>query len=201
MKNMGRFLRRARNFSPCSGLKDGMRRARGSDDDVSAVAGVVEVLEVDGLAVELLGQCGRALVGAIGDKDGSRAVRKQMACGQFAHLPGADQVDASCPCSDAENLLGELDRDRGDGDRRAPTAVSVRTRLATAKARVSKGSSWRVHGSDGAGRGIGFFHLAQNLGLAHDHRIETGRDPEDMADGLRFAKFIDVRLQDWLAPS
>ena len=55
---------------------------------------------------------------------------------QFAHLAGAHQVNV-LPFSDAEYLLAPVDRDRSDRNADEPIAVSVRTLLATAKARVS----------------------------------------------------------------
>ena len=95
--------------------EDRVGRARRGDDDVGAVAGVIQVLELDGLAVKPLRQSDRTIVGAIRDEDGGAAVGHQVAGGEFAHLAGADDEDG-LPFQRPENLFGQLDCDRGDRD-------------------------------------------------------------------------------------
>ena len=51
-----------------------------------------------------------------------------------------------------------------------------------------------MHGAHGAGRGVGFFHLAQNLRLAHHHRVQARSHAKQVPDGFAFAVFVQVRL-------
>jgi hypothetical protein len=95
--------------------ENGVGRAGRGDDDVGAVAGVIKVVELDGLAVEFLRQADGAVVGAVGDEDGGAAVSHQVAGGEFAHLAGADDEDR-LPFQRPENLFGKLYRDRRDRD-------------------------------------------------------------------------------------
>ena len=93
--------------------KDRVGRARRSDDDVGAVARVIEILELDGLAVKPLRQSDRTIIGAVRHKDGGAAVGHQVAGSEFAHLAGADDEDR-LPFQGSENLFGEFDCNRGD---------------------------------------------------------------------------------------
>src|ERR1700732_2360286 len=51
--------------------EDGVWRAGRSDDDVGAIAGVIQVVELDGLPFELLRQADGPLIRPIGHEDGS----------------------------------------------------------------------------------------------------------------------------------
>ena len=93
--------------------EDGVRRAGRGDDDIGAVAGVIQIIELDGLAVESLREADGALVGAVGNEDRGTAMRHQVTGGEFAHLAGADDEDR-LPFQRPENFLGEFYRNRGD---------------------------------------------------------------------------------------
>ena len=176
------------------GLEDEVGRAGRGDDDVGAVAGVVEPAELDRLPVEFLRQADGAIVGAIGDEDRRGAVRQQMAGRQFAHLPCADQVDALA-VQGAEDLLGQFDRDRGDRNRgRSDRGLGAHA-LGDGKGAGEQLIELRAHGADRAGGGIGFLDLAENLRLADDHRVEAGGDAEDVADRFIFAKFVEMTFE------
>jgi len=84
--------------------------AGGCDDDVGAVAGIVEVVELDGLAVEPLREAYGPIVGAIGNENRTATVGHQVAGGEFAHLSGADEKDVLAVQA-SEDLLGQLDGD------------------------------------------------------------------------------------------
>ena len=49
-------------------------------------------------------------------------------------------------------------------------------------------------GTDFAGYGVGFFDLAEDLGLADDHAVERTGDAEEMANGFPLAELVEVRL-------
>ena len=51
-----------------------------------------------------------------------------------------------------------------------------------------------MHRSHRAGRGIGLFHLPQNLRLTHNHRVQTRGHAKQVPDRIAFAVFIKVRL-------
>ena len=115
MKNIGSVFAAGEKLLSVLAAENGVRRSGGSDDDVGAVAGGVEILELDGLSVELLRQADGALVGSVGDKDRSAAVGHQVAGSEFAHLAGADDEDR-LPFQSPEDLFGQLNRNRRDRD-------------------------------------------------------------------------------------
>ena len=174
--------------------EDGVRRAGRGDDDVGAVAGVVQVLELDGLAVELLRQADGAIVGAVGDEDRGAAVGHQVAGGEFAHLAGADDEDR-LPFQRAENLFGEFDRDRGDRHRRRSDGGLGAHALGDGEGAAEELVELSANGAYGAGGGVGLFDLAENLGFADDHGIQARSHAEEMADGVFLAEFVEVRVE------
>src|ERR1035438_5462189 len=96
--------------------EDGVRRARGTDDDVGIGNGLVKPFEWDRRAVELFRQRRSAREGAVGKVDLRAAMRQQMAGSQFAHLAGAHQVNARA-LQVAKYLLGQVHCHRCDGYR------------------------------------------------------------------------------------
>ena len=87
-----------------------MRRAGGTDDDVGAIDRIVELFEGDGFAVELLGQCGGALIRAVAEVDLLGTVGEKMTGSELAHLAGANEIHTRA-LEVAEYLLGQLDGD------------------------------------------------------------------------------------------
>ena len=85
-----------------------MRGACGCDDDIGAVAGLVKLVKRKRLAIELLGERDRTIIGAVGDKDGSGSVGEQMPRCQFTHLACAYQVDMLA-LQGTKYFLGEFD--------------------------------------------------------------------------------------------
>src|ERR1035441_9408046 len=69
--------------------EDGVRRARGTDNDVGIENGLVKPFEWDRRAVELFRQRRSPLERPVGNVDLRGAMRQQMAGSQFAHLAGA----------------------------------------------------------------------------------------------------------------
>ena len=174
--------------------EDGVGRAGRGDDDVGAVAGVVEVVELDGLAVELLRQADGAFVGAVGDEDRGAAVGHQVAGGEFAHLAGADDEDVLA-LQRAENLFGQFHRDRGDRDRRRSNGGLAAHALGDGEGAAEELVELSANRTDGAGGGIGFLHLAENLRFADDHRIEARSYAEQVPHRIFFAKFVEMRVE------
>ena len=72
-------------------------------------------------------------------------------------------------------------------------SVSERTRLATLNERVSRPSSQPHTAPQLLAGGIGGFQLAENLRLAHHHRIQAGRHAEQMVDGVLALMPVEMR--------
>ena len=159
--------------------KDGVRRTCRGDDDVGAVAGVVEIVELDGLAVELLRQTDGPFVSAVGDEDRRATMRHQVAGGEFAHLAGAHD-EYRLPFQRPENLLSQFHRDRRDRHRRRSHCRLAAHALGYGEGAAEKLVKLAADGSHGPGRRVSFLHLAQNLRFAHDHRIQTRSHAEHM---------------------
>ncbi len=103
-----------------------------------------------------------------------------MPGGKFAHLSGADDEDRfpfQCP----ENLFGEFDRDRRDRDRRRSDCGLATHSFGDGEGAAEKLVELSADGADGAGGGIGFLNLAENLRLADYHGIKAGSDAEQSA--------------------
>ena len=52
-----------------------------------------------------------------------------------------------------------------------------------------------AHRADGARGGVGLFHLAENLGLADDHRIQARSHAEEVPHRVLFAKLVEMRVE------
>ena len=102
---------------------------------------------------------------------------------QFAHFPGADQqhrLVLQC----AENLAGQFDR--GERDRNGVAGdIGFGTHpLGDRKGLVQEAVQDQSGGLVVGGIAVGRLDLTQDLGLADDHRVETGGDPKDVPDGV-----------------
>ena len=49
--------------------------------------------------------------------------------------------------------------------------------------------------ADGAGGGVGFLDLAENLGFADNHRIQARGHAEEVADRVFLAEFVEMRVE------
>ena len=77
-----------------------------------------------------------------------------------------------------------------------PRPVSVRTRLPTANDAVEQPVEHRARRrARRVGDGVRVLHLAENLRLADDQRVEAGGDAEQMARDVEIGDVVDVRLQ------
>src|SRR3974390_1414728 len=101
-----------------------------------------------------------------------------MAGGKFAHLSGADDEDV-LSVQAPENLFRQFDGTRSNRPRRRSNgrlgsyAFGPRERAAKKLIQLS------AHGPDGAGCRVSLFYLAENLGLAHHHRIQARSHAEN----------------------
>ena len=77
------------------------------------------------------------------------------------------------PCNDPKILRASSTATEAMETEFDPICVSVRTRLAAAKARLQKMLELAGDGASGAGDGESFLDLAEDLRLADDHGVQT----------------------------
>ena len=161
---------------------------------MSALGEVVEeLLEGHGGAVESPGELLGALGSAVGDQDAARAAREEVLGGELAHLARADHEDGLA-FELSEDLLGQLHRRVGDRNGGAADGRIAPDALGDGEG-VHHGVVERpVHRPGLAGDGVGALHLAEDLRLADQHRIETGGDAEEVVDDLLLAAPVEVRF-------
>ena len=107
----------------------------------------------------------------------------QVPRGQLAHLPGAEQQRALALGAPE---LADAELDRG-GRNRLRQLVQLRLgahALAGAQGVLEQPVQQRTGRAARASRLVGVPHLAEDLRLARDERVEPGRDAEEMRDGL-----------------
>ena len=177
---------------------DGQRAGGAGDDDVVLRHVLAEFVEADGGAVVALGQRPATLDGAVGDGDLLRLAGAEVGGAQLDHLAGTDEQDA-LGFERFENAFGQMHaggghrHDVGADRRRRANLLGDREGVLEqfvqlcAERAVFFGDAHRV------------LHLAENLRLADDHRIEAAGDAEGMADRFRLVVGVDVR-GDVLAP-
>ena len=197
-------------------VEDGMLGAGGGDDDVCARGLVVEEVEgddlggageagaVDGdgavgelhgdLACDLAGEERGALRGAVGDEDGGCSLLDEVARGEVGHLARADEQDGLAAQA-AEDLAGEIDGDRCDGDGGAADLGLGADSLGHREGALQERFERRGDGAGLARDGVGLLDLTEDLRLADDHGVERAGDAEEMADGLALAKLVEVRFE------
>ncbi len=113
---------------------------------------------------------------------------------EFAHLPCSDQIDALAVQA-AEDFLGQFNGHRSDRDGRRPDGRLCPHALGHGKGAGEQLIELGAHRSNGAGGGVGFLYLSQDLGLAYYHGIEAGGDAKNMTDGVVFAKFVKMAFE------
>ena len=177
--------------------EDLLRGAGGADDDVGAVGLGVELLEGQDLggaggAAELGGEALGAGLGAVGDDEIGGAVLDEVAGGELGHLAGADEQDGFSG-QGAEDLAGEVDGDRGDGDAGGADLGLGADALGDGEGALEQAFEGAGDGTDLAGDGVGLLDLAEDLGLADDHGVERAGDAEEVADGVALAELVEVR--------
>jgi hypothetical protein len=176
------------------GLEDEVRRAGRGNDDVGAIAGVVEPAELDRLSVEFLRQPGWR---------GRRSDWRQTETRRRAPADAGRPVRSSCPHPPGRRSCRSGCRRfsppvRPPPKQSTPTKIRRRFRYGRAWPRQSPGEQLvelRPHRSHRAGRGIGFLDLAKNLGLADDHGVQAGGHAKNMTDGFIFAKFVEMTFK------
>ena len=122
------------------------------------------------------------LDGAVGDEDALHPARDEVHGGEVAHLPRAEHEDA--PAFEvAEDALGELGRRGGDRGRVLPDGRLGPDPPADAQG-LAEEPVHQLPRRSGLLRGlVGAAHLAEDLRLAGDHRVEARRHAEEVHRG------------------
>ena len=136
------------------------------------------------------GERDRAVVAAVGDEDGVRAAGGERAGGELGGLAGADQQHAARR-EVAEVALGELDGDRGDRDALLADGGLGAGPLAGRERAAEHPVEDRAGGALDQRQLVGPLHLALDLGLADDHRVEPGGHPVEMPRRLGAAQRVE----------
>ena len=121
-------------------------------------------------------------------------MRHQMARREFAHLTCANDKNI-LPLQRAENLFGQLHRNRRDRNRGRPHGGLRTHSLGHGKRTGKELIQLSAHRTHGAGCSVSLFHLPKNLGFTDHHRIQARSHAEDVAHCLFFAKLVQVRIQ------
>ena len=122
------------------------------------------------------------------------ALLDEMAGGELGHLAGADEEDGLA-FERVEDLAGEIDGDRGDGDGAGADLGFGADLFGDGEGALEEAFEGGGDGADLAGDGVGLFDLAEDLRLADDHAVERAGDAEEMADGFALAELVEVRLE------
>ena len=82
-----------------------------------------------------------------------------------------------------------------DAIRRRPDGGLAAHALGYGKGAAKELVELSANGADGAGRGIGFLDLAENLGFADYHRIQAGGYAKEVANRIFPAEFVEMRVE------
>ena len=141
-----------------------------------------------------LGQLLCAPQSAIDEHHATRVAATEMSRTEFDHLSGTDEQD--CLLLDGRiDALCDPDRGSRHGNR---VRADVRARPDLLGHRERALEQLVQHGAEGAGHlggAHGVLHLAENLGLTDDHRIETAGHPKGVTYSLLPWQRVDMRRQ------
>jgi hypothetical protein len=135
----------------------------------------------------------RAGGGTVGHVQGQRALVREVARGELAHLPRAQQQHGAA-LQAAEDLPRQLHPGVGDGHGEPPQLGLAADLLGHREGLGEQRVQHRPHRLAGLREREGVLHLAQDLRLAHHHRVEAGRHAERVTDGLVLQVRVQVRL-------
>ena len=162
----------------------------GADDDVGARELLGEPVEPHDRAAEALRESERAVGVAVGDEDRAGALVGERLRGQLARLAGAEDHDVALAQA-AEHAGGEVDGDGGHAHA-AGADAGLRAHALAGGQRGAEEAVGERPGVPGRERGlVGALDLPLDLGLADDHRLEPGGDPEQLTRGVAVARRVD----------
>ena len=121
----------------------------------------------------------------------AHALRAQVDARELGHLAGAEDEDAQAG-EVTEDLPGELDRGVADRDRTFGEPGFVPHALADREGGVKQPMGHGAREVEVARGGVRRLHLAEDLRLADDERVEACRHAEEMARGVDAAMAVEV---------
>ena len=165
--------------------------ARRRDDQVGERQVARQAVPRHGHGAERARHVDRPVEGAVRDHHRAHALGEELARRELAHRAGAEEERALVrqPVEDAARQLdrGRADRDGPLGDPGlAPDALGDRERAVEAAMEDLPRGAGRRRGR------VLLLQLAQDLWLAHHHRIEAGGDAEEVAHGLAVGVGVEV---------
>ena len=167
-------------------------RARRGDDDVHVLELGLDRVEARSAAAEAAREPLGPLDGAVGDEDALNPARDQVHGGEVAHLPRAEHEDAPS-LERPEDALGELGRRGGDGGRVLPDGRFAPHPAAHAEGLAEEAVHQLPRRSRLLRSLVGAAHLAENLCLAGDHRVEARRHAEEVHRGRLVGQRVERR--------
>lgn len=145
----------------------------GADDDIAVGQLLGYLRKQHRMGAELLGEQAGALQGAVGHHDALHALLEQVARDQGDGLAGADQQRLAA-VQVAEDLLGQAHRGERHGHRVLADGGIGADGLRRTEGGLEQAAEQRTDGAGLARDGVGRLHLAEDLRLAEDHRVEAG---------------------------
>ena len=122
------------------------------------------------------------------------ALRFHVQRRQLAHFAGADDEDRPA-LEVAEDLARERDCREADRDGARGQSGFRADALARGERRMEQAVEDRADRLRAGGERVGFLHLAEDLRLADDERIEAGGDAEQMAGRVEIGQIVQVRRE------
>ena len=135
-----------------------------------------------------------AVEGAVGDEQRGHAVGEERARGLLAGFTGAEDHGAAA-AQFAENLLRQFHRDRSDRDAAARDGGAGTDRLGRGERRLEKPVEPLAGLAPRSRDVVGVLELAENFGLADDHRLEAGSEGEKMLHAGHAAELEGERTE------
>src|SRR6266511_3640298 len=166
--------------------QDPAGRAGRGEEDVRARESRVQLLESKGGGAEAAGELLCTFGRTVRNEGDRRPSRDQVPNGQLSHLAGADNTDRAT-AQVAEDLFGECGGGGRDGSRTLPDR-GLRPRLAPCMERLAEEP---VEQRPGCSHVVRHAYLAEDLALARHHRIEAGRNAEEMQSRRLVAKTVE----------
>ena len=167
-------------------------RARAGDEHVHRSHGTgAELVERDRPGGVLLGQAGGALRGAVGHDDRAGSGARRDGHGQAGHRAGTDDDDVLA--GEVAHVVGGPGERGLDQARRDPVDVGLGVRaLAHAQGLLEQRVQRRADGGGVLADAQRLAGLAEDLALAEHHRVEAGRDVEEVGDGAVVVVHVEV---------
>ena len=153
------------------------------DHDVGTGQVSGEFGEGNGEAVKLLGQCVGAVVGAVGNDELADTVFAEVAGGEFDGFARADE-DGGLLAQIFKNAAGETDGGERHGHRTGAYGGVGADFFGSGEGVLEQFAQGLAQRSGFGGGLIGCFHLPEDLRFAQNHGVESGGDPEHVADAV-----------------